>query len=174
MSMADARAALLRAGGNGSANAFCSVDGRAQFRDAARAFTHAVYAEAPETAPAFLEGGDDPAWSLILLGVTARILKPSDLKGAAGDFAMLMSLPLPVVPQSGEAMEQACPELISLYRAYADAAKTDVRIRRASERGETYQRMQTLYERQRRQQERVMSASRRLAEKLEASGLPGV
>jgi hypothetical protein len=85
-----------------------------------------------------------------------------------------MSLPLPVVAQSREAMDEACPELISLYRAYADAAKTQARLQRASARGETRERMQTLYERQQRQNERVMSASRRLSAKLEAAGLPGL
>jgi hypothetical protein len=75
LSVADARAQLLRVGGDGSASAFCSEDGRTQFRDAARAFTHAVAREAPETKLPFLEGGEDPAWSLIFLGAHSEAVR---------------------------------------------------------------------------------------------------
>lgn len=174
MSLADARAALLRTAGSGSVQAFCSEEGRREFRHAVRNFSAAVEAdEAPIQPPGVMMAGGDEAWMLVSMGLMARVVQPSDLKGPLGQMAMLMNVPglsMPGVSETRDAMAHACPELIGVYRASVQMARVHAEYAEAQRDHVHGHRLESLQEDVRTQHERVEAATRRLELKMRNNG----
>jgi hypothetical protein len=170
MPLADARANLLDAANGGSAQAFCSDEGRLAFRRAVRTFSAAVDAETPDAPPAMLS--DDPAWQMVTLGVFAGVVESSDLRGNAAFFLRLMRTPTgaPEVQNARAAFADACPEFVTFYREVAALTRLGLE----AEEARTEQARARLSRRVVRQFEVVESASERLDRRLRAAGWSGL
>lgn len=123
MPLAEARAELIAAANGGSAEVFCSDEGRIEFRRAVRTFSAAADAETPTAPPAMLS--DDPAWQLVSLGVVAGVVEASDLRGSSTFLLRLMTTPtgVPDVRDARQAFADACPEFVTFYREVAALAR---------------------------------------------------
>jgi len=174
MSLADARTNLVRLGNSGNSDALCTAEGRLAFRRAVRTFSAAADAEG-EASP-LIESQDqsDPAWELVILGLGARVVEPSDLHGDARTLATIMNLPgaMPQLQNVRDAMSAACPELMTFYREATALSRLQARVQAASERGDDAQR-DRLRERAYRQAERLDRAAQRLERALRAAGWEG-
>ena len=170
MSLPDARAALMHMAGQGSTQAFCSPEGQRNFRSAVRNFSAATLTE---KAPIDLMNSGDEAWALVAMGVMAKVVQPGDLQGQSRALAMLLSFPgatMPGLTETRDAMAKACPELIGVYRAGANLARTEARLRRAHEDHDNRRNIYELEEDLQTQSERVQSALRRLELKMRNEG----
>ncbi|MGE0186624.1 MAG: hypothetical protein AB7Q23_12610 [Hyphomonadaceae bacterium] len=174
MPLADARANLIRVGNSGSSEALCTPEGRLEFRRAVRTFSAAADAEG-EASP-LMESRDDgdPAWELVILGLGARVVEPSDLHGDARTLATIMNLPgaMPQLQNVRDAMAAACPELMTFYREATALSRLQARVQAASERGDGSQ-LGRLRERAYRQAERLERAMQRLERAMRAAGWEG-
>jgi hypothetical protein len=170
MPLADARANLVAAANGGSAQAFCSDEGRLAFRRAVRTFSAAVDAETPNAPPAMLS--DDPAWQMVTLGVMAGVVESSDLHGNATFLLRLMQTPtgVPEVQNARQAFADACPEFVTFYREVAALTRLGLE----AEKARTERARERLSRRVERQLELVESASERLDRRLRAAGWSGL
>jgi hypothetical protein len=112
---------------------------------------------------------------LVSVGVLARIVRPSDLRGPSQALAAAMDLPGATAPgftESRAAMEHACPQLITFYRELAEFARIEQRIREAGDDMSDNQRRR-LNDRAHTQQQRMMTAARELERKMRESGWTG-
>lgn len=170
MSLADARANVSRLATSGSAHAFCTSEGQLEFRRAVRALSAAH--EAENQRPVEMLDTSDQVWGLVLLGVMAGIVEPSDLNGEMASMASVWRLSRSVIADvrvNSNAMESACPELITVYRQAAEVARIQELYQRRSQRGDRSN-LEQLSERLARANARLQSATERLQRKLEANG----
>ena len=174
MSLRDARANLLKVAGSGSPTAFCTEEGRRNFRQAVRTFTAAVEAEHAEID---LTGGGealDPAWGLVSIGVVARIVQSSDLAGPTRSIAMAMNMPGATpggISGTRDAMATACPELIVLYRETALLGQMQSRAHQYQD--DSPEARRRFHERMVRQHQNVARAGERLERKMRMAGWDG-
>lgn len=172
MSLSAARANLLHVAGAGSTQAFCSEEGQRDFRRAVRSFSAAAVVE---NVPPQVNGvlGNDEAWSLIGMGVMARVVQVSDLEGPARDLATLLSFQgaaMPGMGQTRDAMSKACPELIAVYRDAAALARVQAKLEQARQDHEDRHDIQELQEDGQSRAERLQSDLRRLEQRMRAQG----
>lgn len=174
MSLADARTNLVRLGNSGSTHAFCSTEGRLAFRRAVRTFSAAAKAEGEATPLMERQEQGDPAWELVMLGLVARVVQPSDLQGQSRALATIMNLPgaMPQLDGARDAMAAACPELMAFYREATALSRLHARSQAAAERGDDDQR-DRLRTRAMRQAERLERAAQRLERAMRAAGWEG-
>ena len=170
MPLAEARAEMIAAADGGSAEVFCSDEGRIAFRRAVRTFSAAADAEAPTAPPAMLS--DDPAWQLVSLGVVAGVVESSDLRGNSTFLLRLMTTPtgVPEVRDARQAFADACPEFVTFYREVATLARLGLE----AEEARSDQARARLSRRVVRQYELVESAIERLDRRLRAAGWSGL
>lgn len=175
MSLTDARANLMHVAGRGSADAFCTEAGRREFRQAVRTFSAAVEAEHAPNALLGVAATPDEAWGLVSMGVLARIVRPSDLRGQSQALAAAMDIPGATArgfTESRAAMEHACPQLITFYRELAEFARLQQRVREEADDMNDRQRRR-LNDRAYSQQQRMMVAAQNLERKMRESGWNG-
>lgn len=170
MTLDEARANVSRVASNGTASAFCTPEGQVEFRRAVRALSAAHEAEGQD--PVNLMETSDEVWGLVLIGVLAKIVKPSDLSGEMAGMASVWGFANGIdgdVRLHGDALRSACPEVITVYRLAADAAQLEERYEHMNRRGD-----RGAAERAGRRlavaHERLREAGQRLQRKLEASG----
>lgn len=170
MPLAEARANLIATANGGSAEAFCSDEGRLAFRRAVRSFSAAVDAEAPSAPPAMLS--DDPAWQVVSLGVMAGVVEASDLRGDSTFLLRVMQTPtgVPEVRNARQAFADACPEFVTFYREVAALARLGLE----AEEARSEQARERLSRRVVRQHELVEAAIERLDRRLRATGWSGL
>jgi len=170
MPLAEARSNLIEVASGGSAEAFCSEEGRVEFRRAVRTFSTAVDREAPTSPPAMLS--DDPAWQLVSLGVMAGVVHSSDLRGEATFLLRVMQTPagVPELQNARDAFADACPEFVTFYREVAALARLGLESRDAT----TDQARARMHRRAVRQAELVETATERLDRRLREAGWSGV
>ncbi|MGE3931205.1 MAG: hypothetical protein AB7G05_13670, partial [Hyphomonadaceae bacterium] len=137
MSLADARAAVSTAVQN---QGFCTEDGHLAFRRAVRAYAAAYEREAGENAfPLAVDGPADETTTLITMGVLARVVQPSDLRGPAAAALMALDYPgasISGFTQSRDALALACPELVAALRAGLELQRVYARLERLEAREE--------------------------------------
>lgn len=175
MGLADARANLIQVAGHGSADAFCTEPGRRAFRQAVRTFSAAVEVEHAPNALMGVAATPDEAWGLVSMGVLARIVHPSDLRGASQALAATMDIPGATAPgftESRAAMERACPQLITFYRELAAFGRIQQSLREAGDGIDDRQRRR-LNDRAQAQQQRMMAAAQALERKMRENGWNG-
>lgn len=170
MPLAEARANLIQVASGGSAEAFCTDEGRIEFRRAVRTFSTAVDREAPSSPPAMLS--DDPAWQLVSLGVLAGVVQSSDLRGEATFLLRVMQTPagVPELRNAHDAFADACPEFVTFYREVAALARLGLEARDAR----TDQARARMHRQVVRQFELVETATERLDRRLLAAGWSGL
>lgn len=176
MSLADARANLLRVAGHGSPEAFCTDAGRTEFRQAVRTFSAAVEAEHAPNGLMGITATPDEAWGLVSMGVLARIVRPSDLRGSSQALAAAMDFPGATArgfTESRAAMEHACPQLITFYRELAEFARIQQRVRDEADDDMSDRQRRRLNDRAYSQQQRMMAAAKELERKMRESGWTG-
>lgn len=129
ISLEAARTQLSDLAAGRDADAFCSPEGRREFRAAVRALAAAQ--EASGARPSELMETSDPVWALVFIGVVARIVEPSDLRGehrAEAARLRLADFAVAGFDERRDVLEGACPELIALYRAAADVERLEARL----------------------------------------------
>lgn len=172
MSFSAARANLTRVAGSGSATAFCSAEGRLEFRRAVRTYTSAAVAENVQMTPLQLSQNDE-AQGLVMVGLVARIVKPSDLYGPYRAWGAIMNMPgaRMALGDADDAMAKACPELVTVYREIAAMMRLQARMQDTDDMSERDR--QRLSARADSQAGRLQSAMERLAAKMRAEGWDG-
>ncbi|WP_395647812.1 hypothetical protein [Terricaulis sp.] len=172
MSFASARSNLMRAAGSGSATAFCSDEGRIEFRRAVRTFSAAAAAENIELDRMQMSGNDE-ATNLIMIGVFARIVQPSDLRGQARGLATMLNMPgvTGAIGDTRDALAKACPETVTVYREAAAMMRLQARAEHAENMSPRDQ--QRLSERIESQSGRLQRSIQRLEARMWAEGWDG-
>jgi hypothetical protein len=175
MTETEARSALRRLASDH--RAVCSADGRAQLRQAARAYSNAMKqkGELWPSVNVFLEEGEPYAQMEILVigAMMYGLLTPSDLGGDAPRIRRAVNDVLP----AGFKLEtynirdsQACGEVFDAFedvtRTAVDQARLDRQIQRAARRGD-HDRLSRLAERRGRLVRRMEKACADLREALE-------
>lgn len=170
MPLAEARAHLFEVANGGSAEAFCTAEGRLEFRRAVRTFSTAVSIETP-TAPSALLS-PDPAWQLVALGVMAGVVESSDLRGDAARLLRVMRTPVgvPELQNARDAFADACPEFVTYYRELVAL----VRLGQESSDARTDQARARMHRAVVRQYELVETATARLDRRLREAGWSGL
>jgi hypothetical protein len=172
MPYSQARANVIRLAGSGSAQAFCSEEGRLEFRRAVRSLSAAAERENVEMQPMQMQEGDE-AVGLIMVGLLARIVKPSDLRGDYRAIATIMNMPgaMNGMGDTRDAMAKACPELVTVYREMAGMMRLMSRMEDTEDMSPRAR--ERLGERVQSQQRRVQLSLERLEAKMRAEGWTG-
>ncbi len=155
----------------------CSNDGRAKFRQAARAYAHAQQEKGDlwPSVNVFLEDGQPYAdLEMLVIGAMAYgVLTPGDLGGDAPRIRKALADYLPTgfdLDDFNIRDHEACPEVFDAFqditRIAADAARVDRQIQRAARRGDS-DRLSRLAERRGRLVRRMEKASEELREAIE-------